>query len=108
MTEIRIYKLLSGEEIIGYFKSATDRYVLLSKAHVIVPQQNEQGKIVILFAPWLIASIGGYDGDTELYWNAISGRQVKIPEQMERAFMEQTSGIKQPTAQEKSLILSGR
>lgn len=108
MSEIKIYKLLSGEELIGYYdgKGTTEDYVTLDKVHVLAPQQTPDGKIVLMFAPWLISAMG--EGKVKIYWTSISGEPHKVPDQLATGFRNQTSMIQQPTAQEKSAILVGR
>ena len=103
---VKAYKLNTGEELIGYFESATQDYIVLDKPHVIVPQQREDGKFMIVFAPWLLTVMG--EGKAKLYWHAIQGEPVDLPKPFEDGFVKQTSPIVQATPQEKSLILTGR
>lgn len=103
--DVKVYRLLSGEEIIGYIKREMEDHVVLAKPHAMVLQQHpETGKPVLMFAPIMISTMS--EGEAKIYRTAIAIEPVKVPDQIEKGFMNQTSLIQQPTAEEKSSILS--
>jgi len=105
--EVKIYRLLSGEELIGYLKKEMEDHIILGKPHVMVIQQHpESGKSILMFAPWMVSTMS--EGDAKVYRSAISAEPVKSPEPIVNGFIQQTSSIQQPTTQEKSLILGAR
>lgn len=106
MNDVKIYRLLSGEEVIGYVEKEMDGYVILGKPHAMVLQANEQGKPVLMFAPIMISTMT--EGNAKLYFSAVAFEPVKVPDPIEKGFRNQTSLIQQPTPQDKSLILGSR
>jgi hypothetical protein len=104
--DVKIYRLLSGEEVIGYVEKEMTGYVILGKPHVMVLQQNQEGKPVLMFAPLMICTMS--EGSAKLYFSAISAEPVKVPEPIEKGFRNQTSLIQQVTPQDKSLILGAK
>lgn len=105
--EVVILKIFSGEELIGYLNKEMTDHIILGKPHVMVIQpRQEDGKPVLMFAPWMISTMS--EGEAKIYRSAIAAEPVKVPEPIAKGFMQQTSSIQQPTAQEKSLILGAR
>ena len=96
MTEIKAFKLISGEELAGEVlaESATEFHLTkvrqLGLVQIQVPGQSEP-QLIPQFVPWLLSNPEGKD--IRLYRTAISALPGELPDALEKLYIEQTSGL---------------
>ena len=90
MSEVRVFKISTGEELISRIKEDNgDSYVLEQPRVVaIAPQAN--GQVSVTLIP-LFAS--NQDGDATLHKAHIVGEPDRINDELEKGYVEQTTGI---------------
>ena len=99
--EVATIKLVSGEEIIGYFISKDANVTTLRKPVVPVPTGN--GSMGL--APFIMSSDYLHDGDGEVEFNnATVISQVVTGKQFKDAYTKQVSGLDLSTPPRPSLI----
>jgi len=92
MAEIKVFKLVSGEEIIGSLVSQSSSppgYVLEKvRAIHLVPQGQHQFGVAMM--PFMTSDPSG---QITIMTPAISAQVVNVPDDMERTYLAQTSSI---------------
>jgi len=96
MSEIKAFKLVSGEELAGELLSETDEYYELTKLRqlglVQIPVAGSpEPQVVPQFVPWLLGNSEGKN--IKLFKTAISAGPLELVGPLEKLFVEQTSGI---------------
>ena len=91
MSNVKVFKLTTGEEIICTIDSEQPDHYIISKVRSVVPQQNQQG-IAIGWGPFIWSDMSGNSG-IELYKTNIVGRLLEISDAMEKEYLSKTSGI---------------
>lgn len=84
MSNIKLYKLISGEEIIGEWKSTVDNVYRLNKPATIVMQRTEQG-VGIALMPYLPYAVS----DVEIFKHAVASvaePDIKLINEYNRIF----------------------
>jgi len=102
MSDIRLFKLINGEEIIGTVLEAnnTDHYVI-EKVRTFMPHQTERGTALVL-VHWIQFA---QDNEIELNRSAVAASPKKLPIELERVYQQETSGIQLATANDSKLIM---
>ncbi len=96
MTEIKEFKLISGEELAGELLSETTEWYHLTKVRQLglvqipVPGQSEP-QLIPQFVPWLLGNPEGKD--IKLSKTAIAAGPMELASPLEKLYTEQTSGI---------------
>ena len=75
MKNIRVYKLISGEELIGEVFNQYDQYIDLKNPATIIMQQNPNGNVGIGLMPFMPYS----EGNVQLNKSAIAGEATPSP-----------------------------
>lgn len=90
MADIKVYKLVSGEEIVGTVVESEQNFVSLEKVRAIhlVPQGNNQFGVAMM--PYVTSDP---NGAIKIYAHAVSAEVVKVPADLEKTYMMQTSSI---------------
>lgn len=92
--EIKLYKLVTGEEIIGGLQSyewEKSDSVTLSKVRVMLMQPMGQGQMSIAMIPWMV---GAPDSDIVIYKRNIAGEpHGSLPTQLVNGYLSNTSGL---------------
>lgn len=92
--DLRSYKLVTGEEIIGRFEKDIDGAVVLSKVRIMVLN----GEMRIILVPWMMSAS---EDDVEIKHTAIVGSPAdgnRIPASLETYYIETTSSIQLSTS----------
>ena len=88
--EIKVFKLVTGEEVITrVIKEYGDHYTL-SKPRVVAIHPGPDGKVAVTLIPLLASS---QDGDVQIFKSAIIGQAMSTNSEIERGYIEQTTGI---------------
>lgn len=91
MTDIVLYKLVSGEEIIAKKVNEQTDYVILENVRTLMIQPTGNGQMGIALIPWLA---GSPDGEVHIDRSKIIGRPVQgVHKNLEDAYLQQTTGI---------------
>jgi hypothetical protein len=94
MSEITLFKLVSGEEIIATVSDKNDTRYVASKAMAIGVVQTGPQQYGLQLYPFLK---GSPDGEFELQAHAVMG-SMPTPPDLERSYISQTSGIEIATS----------
>lgn len=91
MSNIVLYKLSTGEEIIARIEEERDSAIVLSSVRTIMIQPTGDGRIGIALMPFMA---GAADNKIRVYTRSIvSVTDDEIPKQIEDMYLQQTSGI---------------
>lgn len=89
--DVIMFKALNGEEIIARLIEEDDKIVLIEKPRLLVAQQGKQpGQMQIGLVPWYL---GSPDGTVEVRQEHIFSRLKLVPPELEKGYLQQTSGI---------------
>ena len=90
MNDIKLVKLVSGEEVIFKMSDFTDSTYIDVKPILlhVVPQGNEQ--YVLQLFPY---SASNPEGDQVIYRDKIVSESVEVPEGLVKAYVQRTTGI---------------
>lgn len=94
--DVIVYKLNTGEEIIGTL-TEDDREnseVIIGRPRQLAMTPVSQGQVGLSLLPWLASAP---DEDVVLRRDAIVGRPIRVPKQLEDAYLQSTSGIQLAT-----------
>lgn len=94
MSEITLFKLVSGEEVIATVSDKTNTTFTVSKAMAIGVVQTGPQQYGLQLYPFLK---GSPDGEFTLFAQAIMGT-MPTPPDLERSYISQTSGIEIATS----------
>lgn len=101
-TEIRLYKLFSGEEVVGEFVEETEDYLVLRRPRVMIPTPVGPGQMSIQMAPYVITAA---DTNVRIYLRAIAGEVLNVPKDLEDGYIHQTTGVQiAPAGDRKSVV----
>jgi hypothetical protein len=90
-TEVQVYKLITGEEVISRIGGETTTTTTLVKPRVVAIGPGPGGQMSITLIPLLASNP---DGDLELEKSAIIGRPTgNIEKALEAGYLEQTTGL---------------
>lgn len=99
--DVRIFKLLNGEEIICELEGESNKEYKVSAPFGITV--NPESKGLVLF-PWSVATYSPEKKSININKNAVIFVST-VPEAIEKSYIENTTNIIVPTQQEKNLIL---
>ncbi len=85
---VKIFKLVTGEEVIANEESSGCDHIALGKPRVLHLVSTEQGQQAGL-APWIITAP---DASIKIRPDAVIG-ELSCPADVEKAYMQQTSSI---------------
>jgi hypothetical protein len=89
--KVLLAKLTSGEEIIARIDEEMDTYYVISKARLLMVNQQPNGQMGMGMIPWLM---GAPESSIRLEKNMISGKVMgEIPKELEDSYLQQTSNI---------------
>lgn len=94
---VLVFKLTSGEEVIGTEVSETTDTYTLGKARVLIMQQGHDGSIglgMIPFMPSANDPEAETERDVEINKEFIMARPVSVPKSLEDAYLRSTSVVK--------------
>lgn len=92
-TDIRVYKLETGEEIISRVEPGKSEgtTLLIKPRIVVIGQHPKTQQLMNQLLPFLAADP---DGNMEIQNTSLAGELTSpIPDQLERSYLEHTSGI---------------
>ncbi len=88
--QIVVFKLISGEEVIGRMGEKKDDRIFLEKPRAVAVTQGQQpGQMGIALVPFLASNP---DGDIAILETHIMATAVPTPE-LENGYIQQTTGI---------------
>ena len=91
MSETRVYKINTGEEVIARIGKEDEETIVLEKPRVVAIGPGPNGQMAVTLIP-LLASCP--DGDFALEKHAIVGQpKSELNEELEKGYIQQTSGI---------------
>jgi hypothetical protein len=93
---ILVFKLTSGEEVIGSLVEDLDDDVIIGKARVLVMQQTHDGGIglgMIPFMPSANDPSTGMEKDVKIKKCFVMAEPVEVPKSLEDAYLKTTSNI---------------
>jgi hypothetical protein len=90
MDNIRVFKIMTGEEIISRVTEETDTTFTLNKPRVVAIAPGPNGQVSVTLIP-LFAS--NQDGDAGLEKAAIVAEVSEINDELEKGYIQQTTGI---------------
>jgi len=90
MSEIRVFKISTGEEVISRIKKETEDQFILDNPRVVAIAPGPGGQLSVTLIP-LFAS--NQDGNATLNKSHIVGEPENINDELEKGYLEQTSGI---------------
>lgn len=90
MIDVRVIKLISGEEVIGRFVSEDDTQLVLERTLSMILQHDQHGNMGMITAPFLMSA-----GDRAIKVNkaTIVGTPVVIDEGLVKDYLQKTSPI---------------
>jgi di/tripeptidase len=88
--DILSFKLISGEEVIGYVVSDVSDVLTLCKVRFIQMVQTAPQTIGLNISPYMVSNI---DGDIGFYRTAITTVPVTPSADVEKPYVEQTTTI---------------
>ncbi len=101
MKEIKLFKLVTSEEVVTTVIEETDEYFVLEKPRLCAMQQEQdaEGKITgnyLVLMPWMVYAtdpVAKTERDVKMYKATIAGEAVEVPLIMEKEYQSQTSPI---------------
>lgn len=92
MSNIKCFKLTTGEEIIADQVASVHDYYRLAKPRVLVAQQTGPRTVgVVAMVPWMFCDP---DGQHRLYKQFVIGEpHQSLPKDLEDGYLKETSGI---------------
>ena len=101
MSEIKLFKLTTSEEIISKIVSEEDGYYVLEKPRLCAMQQAQdpEGNITgnyLVLLPWMMYATDPStktERDVKLYKQTIAGEAVSVPKIMEDEYTNTVSAI---------------
>ena len=90
MSDVKLVKLVSGEEVMFKIKDETPSFYVAAKpiAMHVVPQGNEQyGLQLFPFSP------SNPEGDQTIFKSLIVAESVEVPDGLIKAYIQRTTGI---------------
>lgn len=95
--EVIAVKTVSNEEVVAKLSSEQDDHFVLEKARVLVMQQMQDGSVSLGMLPFMASANNPEfttESDVKLYKKDIMGEVLSVPEALEKAYLQQVSGIK--------------
>jgi hypothetical protein len=96
MNDIRCYKLITGEEIIGKCIVETDKEVRLDKVRTLQFVPGPQGTMGLAMVPWMASAIDETVDIKRL--SMIGSPNGSVPKQLEDRYLQETSGLEIATS----------
>lgn len=92
MAEIKVVKLINGDEIIGKMSNVVDwnSGLEVEKPRLIAVMQTGPGAVGVALLPWSAAAI---DGTITIRSSAIMTDTYDASNELEKQYLQQTSGI---------------
>ena len=85
------FKALNDQEVVARLIEETDTHVTIEKARVIAMQNgNTPGEMTLGLVPWFL---GNPDATIDIAKDKIFARPRTISPQLEKGYLQQTSGI---------------
>lgn len=101
MRELKLFKLVTSEEVVTTVVEDNDDYFVLEKPRLCAMQQvqDNEGNITgnyLVLMPWMIYATdptAKIEKNVKLYKRTIAGEAVEIPTAMEKEYQQHTTGI---------------
>ena len=91
MNDIKIFKLINGDEIIAEVVSHNvGSNWKLRKIRMIILQEVQQGRVGLGLLPWLASNV---NGEFELHSTSLAGLPYDPEDDLQKAYLQQTTGI---------------
>ena len=94
--DVMSIKLISSEEIITKVKEKNEDFWVLSSPRVLVTQQMPDGSFALGMMPFMVSANNqefSSESDVKLYVKNIMCEVLNVPDSLEKAYLEQISGI---------------
>lgn len=89
--EIRVFKLLSGEEIVGKVVKKDKEGLVIEKVRTLsLSATGEQGKVGMNLIPFMFTCM---DGEIVFPESSILCKPRKVDDNLEKFYLEQTTGL---------------
>lgn len=93
--EVRSFKLISGQELIAGLLHETGTGYLVKDPLVVHVMRGPSGEGQLAFAEW---SMIHRDREIELLDGALAARPARVLDDVEKSYLEQTTGVALPEA----------
>ena len=101
MSEVRAFKLSSGEEVIAKIEQDFNDKVVISKPRVVQAMRMKDGAVGISLVPWIFS--GSDTQPVTLFFSNIVTVVSPIPEMVDN-YLRETSGLDLSQAAPKSIL----
>lgn len=88
--DVRVLKLVSGEEVIGRFVGEDDKTITIERTLAMILQTNERGEISMFTAPFVMAA---GDGRVQVNKSIIVGVPLDVDQKLISDYLQKTSPI---------------
>jgi hypothetical protein len=95
MSEVRAFKLINGQEIIGLCSTLNSGTIEMEKVREIAPMDDGKGGWNLSLMPFLMSSI---DGTFELRLSGVVGEIQNLPVALDKEYRNAVSKIKIATS----------
>lgn len=89
MSDVVVYKLSTGEEILGKVQSSDEKNVTLEDVRIVVVSPNQSGQFGVSFIPFMFSQP---EGEVVINRSTIVGSSTPISD-FEKGYLSQVSGI---------------
>jgi hypothetical protein len=102
--EIKSFKMISGEEIIGKVNAVINDVWVLESVRLIITQAAGPNKLGVGFMPYIVSNM---EGKNNIYRHAVACEPQSIAKDLEMMYLENVSGLQlPPSGSAKSIIMS--
>ena len=94
--EVRVLKLVSGEEVIGKVEKNEDDFIVLGNARSLMMQQTGDGQVGLGMVPFMPSADNpatDSESDVKIYKQFIMAEPIAVPSPLEDAYLRSTSKI---------------
>ena len=88
--KIVLFKLSSGEEVVGELVSEHNDCRVLKRARVMIPTPSGPGQMSIQMAPYVITAA---ESEVTIYDRCIAGEVKDVPADLEKGYIHNTTGV---------------
>lgn len=94
--EVKVVKLVSGEEVIGKLEEQGDDFIVLGNARSLMMQQGPDGQVGLGMVPFMPSADNpktDSESDVKIYSQFIMAEPTAVPSALEEAYLRSTSKI---------------
>ena len=94
--EVKVVKLVSGEEVIGKLEDTGDDYIVIANARSLMMQQGPDGQVGLGMVPFMPSADNpatDSESNVKIYSQFIMAEPTTVPSALEDAYLRSTSKI---------------